>query len=189
MNLKKYVFSIIIGWLLLVGCGVNEDVKNEMNDISEEIRNELLNTYPENVEDIEMIEISDISYLINKVEKVDGIEKNSYKIVCSWEVNVSDSFLTEEGQRKTLYNDIEYGYKQSENHIFEVELTLTINEKTYTSARDVENHENHVQCKVCDRYFNKDSENAKSIRKTNMCTQCYKNYKDINDALKELPVN
>lgn len=46
-----------------------------------------------------------------------------------------------------------------------------------------------IICQVCDREFQKGSENAKSIRKTNMCTQCYQNYKNASDYLKELPVN
>ena len=46
-----------------------------------------------------------------------------------------------------------------------------------------------IICHVCDREFQKGSENAKSIRKTNMCSQCYKNYKNASDYLKELPVN
>ena len=32
-------------------------------------------------------------------------------------------------------------------------------------------------CQVCGRTFNWDSENASSIRRTNMCTTCYSNYK------------
>ena len=46
-----------------------------------------------------------------------------------------------------------------------------------------------IICQVCDREFQKGSENAKSIRKTNMCTQCYQNYKNASDYLNELPIN
>ena len=49
--------------------------------------------------------------------------------------------------------------------------------------------QNSAKCMVCEREFQKDSENAKSIRKTNMCTKCYMNYKNASDYLKELPVN
>lgn len=45
-----------------------------------------------------------------------------------------------------------------------------------------------IICQVCDREFQKGSENAKSIRKTNMCTDCYRSYKGASDALKELPI-
>ncbi len=46
-----------------------------------------------------------------------------------------------------------------------------------------------IECQVCGREFLKGSDNAKSIRKTNMCTQCYSNYKGASDALNELPQN
>lgn len=51
-----------------------------------------------------------------------------------------------------------------------------------------ENHVDTITCKSCGRSFQSDSENAKSIRKTNMCTNCYNNYKKASDALKEMPV-
>ena len=37
-------------------------------------------------------------------------------------------------------------------------------------------------CSYCNRVFT-DSENIKSIRKTNMCTNCYNNYKIGSDAI------
>lgn len=46
-----------------------------------------------------------------------------------------------------------------------------------------------IQCQVCNKEYKQGSENAKSIRKTNMCIQCYQNYKNASDYLKELPVN
>lgn len=49
--------------------------------------------------------------------------------------------------------------------------------------------ETTVECKVCHNEYQKGSENAKSIRKTNMCTGCYRSYKGATDALQELPVN
>lgn len=134
----------MMSMLLLVGCGVSKDVKNEISDISEKIKNTLLDEYPENINDTEMIEISDISYLINKVEKYDGYKGKGYKIDCTWEINVSDSYLKEKGQRETLYHQIEYGYEDSEKNINKVELTLVINGKTYTSGRDAKNN-NQIQ--------------------------------------------
>lgn|GEM_PF-6412440 len=44
-------------------------------------------------------------------------------------------------------------------------------------------------CPICNRTFQSDSENAKSIRWTGMCTNCYNNYKYARDALKERPLN
>ena len=45
-----------------------------------------------------------------------------------------------------------------------------------------------VTCNVCHQEFKKDSNNAKSINRTNMCTNCYNNYKSAQEAAKELPV-
>ena len=38
------------------------------------------------------------------------------------------------------------------------------------------------ECPICSREFS-DSSNRKSIRKTNMCTRCYNNYKTANEML------
>lgn len=38
------------------------------------------------------------------------------------------------------------------------------------------NSDSQVKCQVCGRSFSNTSSDAKSIRKTNMCSQCYKNY-------------
>jgi len=47
---------------------------------------------------------------------------------------------------------------------------------------------NTVECKSCHRKFNKDSENAKSIARTNMCTNCYNNFNSLQKVIKEQPV-
>ena len=47
---------------------------------------------------------------------------------------------------------------------------------------------NTVECKSCHRKFNKGSDNAKSISRTNMCTNCYKNFDAAQKYLKEQPV-
>lgn len=51
------------------------------------------------------------------------------------------------------------------------------------------NSSDNIECKVCHREFKKGSENAKSIKKTNMCSHCYKNFKDASDVINELPQN
>lgn len=45
------------------------------------------------------------------------------------------------------------------------------------------NEEHQVKCQVCGRTFDNTSSNASSIRKTNMCNQCYKNYNTAQDML------
>lgn len=45
------------------------------------------------------------------------------------------------------------------------------------------NEKYQVRCRVCGRTFNNTSSNASSIRKTNMCNQCYKNYNTAQDML------
>lgn len=59
----------------------------------------------------------------------------------------------------------------------------------FISADGNKGNKNKFECRVCHKEFQSDSENAKSIRKTNMCTRCYKNYKNASDYLKELPIN
>lgn len=46
----------------------------------------------------------------------------------------------------------------------------------------------NVECKSCHRSFQKGSENAKSINRTNMCTDCYNSFKALDHLKKEQPV-
>lgn len=48
--------------------------------------------------------------------------------------------------------------------------------------------QNTVKCKSCGRSFKKGSENAKKITRTNMCLNCYNNFKSMQDAINEQPV-
>lgn len=45
------------------------------------------------------------------------------------------------------------------------------------------NGDHQVKCQVCGRTFDNTSYDAKSIKKTNMCGQCYKNYNAAQDML------
>lgn len=68
-------------------------------------------------------------------------------------------------------------------------LAISLSVLVHTVSPYTNKEQNNTKCQVCGREFQKGSENAKSIRKTNMCTQCYENYRNAADALKELPVN
>lgn len=68
-------------------------------------------------------------------------------------------------------------------------LAISLNLLVHTVSPYTNREQNNTICQVCGREFQKGSQNAKSIRKTNMCTQCYENYRNATDALKELPVN
>ena len=46
----------------------------------------------------------------------------------------------------------------------------------------------NVECKSCHRSFQKGSENAKSINRKNMCTDCYNSFKALDHWKKEQPV-
>ena len=52
----------------------------------------------------------------------------------------------------------------------------------------IENNNSNVECKSCHRSFQKGSENAKSINRTNMCTDCYNSFKALDHWKKEQPV-
>lgn len=58
-----------------------------------------------------------------------------------------------------------------------------------TTTMELDNDKDTVQCQVCGNKYKKDSDNAKSINRTNMCSSCYNNYKTLSDALDEAPVN
>lgn len=49
-----------------------------------------------------------------------------------------------------------------------------------------------IECQVCDRSFNVGSENAKSISRSNMCSNCYSNFKwgqKVIEGLNNMPVD
>lgn len=68
-------------------------------------------------------------------------------------------------------------------------LAISLSVLVNTVSPYTNKEQSNTKCQVCGREFQKGSENVKSIRKTNMCTQCYENYRNATDALKELPVN
>lgn len=52
-----------------------------------------------------------------------------------------------------------------------------------SSLKDSDN-KSTVKCKSCDRTFERSSSDGRSIRKTNMCNNCYSNFKFMIDAVK-----
>ena len=64
----------------------------------------------------------------------------------------------------------------------------TINPDYGTFDTTVTDSSSNVECKSCHRSFQKGSENAKSINRTNMCTDCYNSFKALDHWKKEQPV-
>ena len=60
--------------------------------------------------------------------------------------------------------------------IFEKAETKRVEEAVMQNSNN-NTDDNTVKCPVCGRTFKKGTSNAKSIRRTNMCENCYKNYK------------
>ena len=44
-----------------------------------------------------------------------------------------------------------------------------------------------VTCEFCGRSFRSGTENAESILRTNLCSNCYSNFRSVQDALNEMP--
>lgn len=51
------------------------------------------------------------------------------------------------------------------------------------------NTEQGVKCKSCGKEYKKGSDNASSIARSGMCTNCYNNYKSMQKFLDEQPLN
>ena len=97
--------------------------------------------------------------------------------------------------------DYECSYYPTEDPEYSYEdlITVSINgEKIiYPESHEPDNKDNSkykdtIKCEVCGKRYNKGSDNASSIARTNMCTSCYKDFKatkDAIDALNELPVD
>lgn len=218
MKNKKTIVGVIFVVLIVLIIGGKALSQNLENQKIEKLKQEytaLLDEKMTNVyEDKDCIEykLTDISYSVINLEKTakgyytvsvvvdctsndpelwsatesllayaveDYVPGNDYK-----EINAST------GDRITLenknYKDSYYGEKM---------LTVNVNGKhvhgpeahDYSSSSS--SSKDTVTCKSCNRKFQKGSENAKSISRTNMCTNCYNNYKGMSDWLKEQPVN
>ena len=57
-----------------------------------------------------------------------------------------------------------------------------------TTLVEVSRDKDTVKCQSCGNKYNKGSDNAKSITRTNMCKSCYGSYKTMSDALNDMPV-
>lgn len=76
---------------------------------------------------------------------------------------------------------------------FNISRAIKLNGYTIYSDYDmshttVTDSSSNVECKSCHRSFQKGSENAKSINRTNMCTDCYNSFKALDHWKKEQPV-
>lgn len=215
-NKKKKTVPIIIGAVVLAIVAIVVISKVSESQKIEKLKQEYTALLEEQMstvyEDKDCIEykLSDISYSVVDLKKNSG---NSYTVSvvvdCTstdpelWSVTESllayavekyvpgrsgDTVTMSTGDRITLRNE---NYKDS--YYGEYMITVNVNGKHVhgPEAHDYSNSgdKDTVTCKSCGRKFQKGSENAKSIRRTNMCSNCYQNFKYASDALKEMPVN
>lgn len=215
-NKKKKIIPIVIVAIVVVIISVvvisNVAESNKIQKLKEEYTALLDERMAGVYEDKDCIEyqLSDISYSVTNLEKTgSGTYTVSVVIDCKsndpelWSATESllayaveeyvpggfnDNVKASTGDTITLRNN---NYKDS--YYGENMVTVNVNGKHVhgPEAHDYSNSgdKDTVTCKSCGRKFQKGSENAKSIRRTNMCTNCYNNFKNANDALKEMPVD
>ena len=206
------IMAVVVAVIILVVVSSNIAESNKI----QKLKNEYIALLDEKMagvyEDEECIEyqLSNISYSVTNLEKTGGGKYTVSVVVdCTsddpelWSATESllayaveeyvpggynDDVEASTGDVITLYNN---NYKDS--YFGQYMVTVNVNGKCVhkPETRDYSNSgdKDMVTCKSCGRKFQKGSENAKSIRNTNMCTNCYNNYKNAIDAFKELPVN
>lgn len=210
---KKIVPIIIVAVIIAVVVISNVAESNKIQKLKEEYTALLDERMAGVHEDKVCIEyqLSDISYSVTNLEKTrSGTYTVSVVIDCKsndpelWSATeyilayavkeyvpggFDDDVKASTGDKITLCN---YNYKDS--YYLEDMVTVNVNgmHALGPEAHDYSNSgdkDDTVTCKSCGRKFQKGSQNAKSIRRTNMCTNCYNNYKKASDALKEMPVD
>lgn len=152
--------------------------------------------------------LTDISYEISRINK----EDDEYVLYL-------DIFLTcqsnnSENENSLMAHDVKFafeellwdmddeicGYECSYSSYKNLEyygedmITVYVNNEKilYPQSRNTDKYEDTTKCQVCGKRYNKGSQNASSIARTNMCLSCYKNYKTTQNAidkLNELPVD
>ena len=106
---------------------------------------------------------------------------NSCYYYCESHVSAANTMYN----RLVLIKKNESKYSKPNNQTEENKSNTSEN-KSSTSERKTDTHDGEKQCKVCKRYFKMGTDDSWSITKTNMCEQCYKNYKYANELKDEM---
>ena len=209
--MKKILFLTftLILCLSVVGCGKNE-VSEEIETLIIEKCDEFVESY--DYENTVLYTVKDISYTINEIGKK---ADNEYLVDITWNIEFSDTCITESSWSDDWLATVKYilsnedfvnpknGKKFTVTHTKEDyydSVRVIVNENDAYSGLDdfkenvgdpdeIKNSIDGVKCQSCGRRYQKDSNNAKSISRTNMCTDCYNEYKNVSDALKEVPLD
>ena len=210
ISIPVIIVAIIVGVAAIVVFN-NIAEKNKLETLRQEYTAELEERMAGVYDDKDCIEyqLSDISYTVTNIEKAgDHTYTVSVVVDCTstdpelWSATKSllayavedyvpggynDKFKASTGDTVTLRNE---NYKDS--YFGESMLTVNVNgehvdgpeahDYSSSSSKDT------VKCKSCGREFKKGSDNARSISRTNMCTNCYNNYQSMSDYLNEQPV-
>lgn len=151
--------------------------------------------------------LTDISYELTKIEKDDGNNLLSVSIyittdgradwetaqsLLAYEVEQECFGLSEGGSSDFYLGKYRCSYRAGSWHdyAFHELITTYVDGKKihYPEIIDTSSSKDTSKCQVCGKKFNKGSDNAKSISRTNMCSSCYSNFKWTQDAIKEMPV-
>ena len=203
--MKKLLFLILslILCFSIVGCGtVSEEVKSLITKKCDDF----VKNY--DYSDTVLYTVESISYTINDLKKNSGDE---YFVDITWKITISDSCIYEHAWQEDWLKYVDH-ILSSETFVnpkngksfrithtkedYEDSVRVSVNGKSaYSGLDDFKENvgdpdeiKNSVKCKSCGIRYQKGSDNARSISRTNMCKKCYDSYKSVSDALKEFPL-
>lgn len=218
-NKKIAIISIVLIAIAIVTIVVvsnsikSKTIKEEYKTIKEEYSKAIDAKIEEYLsgddrEEADEMGLTDISYELTKIEKDDGNNLLSVSIYITtdgredWETAQEllayeveeECFKLAEGQKDEFYlGKYRCSYRAGSWHDYAFDELITTyvdgNKIHYPEILDTSSSKDTVKCEVCGKKYNKGSDNAKSISRTNMCSRCYSNFKWTQDAIKEMPVD
>lgn len=202
------IVILIIAIVKITGTNTEKNIREEYAKIVDARIEEYLNADEDTREYANELGLKSIEYEITDIFKEDGIYILNLEIdiECeddSWETTNSllayeveeecfellESFMDDYftvGEYKCSYYTKKHDKYFYNNLIF---TSVNGEEIHAPQTHDTSKNKDTVKCQVCDKSYQKGSENAKSISRTNMCSNCYSNFKWTQDAIKELPVD
>lgn len=181
--------------------GIPDIVDSKINVLVEEAKN------PESKSDARAMGLQKVTYEITKIKKEKGVYILSLQFNCICEnkdasettksllaYDVEDCFDTYDDFYIGKYHCRYYSDDWKNGYAYKPVVFAYVNDELIHQPEkwSASDDKDTVKCDVCGKYYKKGSENAKSIQKTNMCENCYSNYKwtqEVKKAIDNLPVN
>ena len=201
------VVFITVGFVLVrfnaektIKSGLPEIVNDKIHALLMEANN------PESNSDAKLMGLREINYEITNIDKEDGYYVLTLEIDCICKDTsaheVSQSLLAfDVEQCFDIHEDFyigkyhcRYFHGASSSYAYEPLVYTYVNGVLVhePEERDTGKNSGTLKCSACGKRYKEGSDNAKSIKLSSMCENCYANFKwsqDVKDEINNLPVN